>query len=257
MAFTETQNGDGSTEWINTQTGLTAVMWRPEQGGDAGIRDFVTLRDDFLGDLIGDEWTPLAGIDGQAVAPTITVANNGLVRLTSGDVGDTMANDGSQLSSALNWIPANGGLYMQARIKPVSSVANVCYNVGFTDTSALEMPITISGTTLTTNASDAAVFVFDTAQTNDLWHTQGVKANSDTAIANSGIAPAADTYTLLEIWIDTSGNATFKIDGGTAIQVANAVTASVPLTPTVAVVTRTTASKSLDVDYIEVVQRRL
>ncbi len=257
MAFTETQNSDGSTEFINTQTGLTAMKYRPEQGADDGIVDFVRLFDDFLGDAVDARWTPVVGIDAQAVTPTITQTNNGLVRLTSGNAGDTMANDGSQLNSGLNWIPANGGLYGAFRVKPVSGVATVCYNVGFTDTAALEMPITLSGTTLTTNASDAAVFVFDTAADNDYWHAQGVKGNTDTALTNTAVAPVADTYTLLEIYIDTSGTATFKIDGTLKATIANAVTPSVALTPTVAVTARTTSERSIDIDYIEVVQKRL
>lgn len=257
MAINEVQNDDGSASYIASLNSLDTMKLRPEQGPDMGIPAYVRLFDDFLGDVLADQWTPTVGIDGQAVTPTTTAANNGLVRLTSGDAGDTMANDGSQLASALNWVPANGGLYGAFRVKPVSGVATVCYNVGFTDTAALEMPITISGTTLTTNASDAAVFVFDTAQTNDFWHAQGVKANTDTAITNTAVAPTADTYTLMEIYIDISGHATFYIDGVLKASVANAVTPSVALTPVVAVTARTTSVRSIDVDYIEVAQKRL
>ena len=207
--------------------------------------------------LDANKWTALEGDDDIAAPPVVIAANNGLLTLVSGNAGDTFAHDGSQLSSQLNWIPANGGLSMTARIMPVTGVATVCYNVGFTDTIALEMPITLSTTTLTTNASDAAVFVYDTAATNDFWHIQGVKGNTDTALTNTSVLPVADTYTILRVDIDTSGTASFYIDGVLKGNIANAVTTSVALTPTIAVTARTTSSRVLYVDYVEVAQKRL
>lgn len=256
MTINQVQNDDGTSSFVDADTSREVAILRPGQGFDPGLATYVRLFDDFQGDVIADQWSAAQGSDGQgAVAAIVAGEHGGVVRLTSGDAGTGTAADGSVLTHALNWKASAGGLYMRARLRINTSVASVCVNVGFTDvlaTTTLEMPITISGTTLTTNASDAAVFVFDTAQTNDYWHTQGVKANSDTAIANTEVAPVADTYTTLEIFIDTSGTATFYIDGVLEGQVANAVTAATALTPVVAVETRTTAVKVVDVDYIEV-----
>lgn len=260
MPYNQSNSGNGNTNFISSVNGLYAAILRDEQGFDPGIAHFTGFFDDFGGDVLADQWSGAAGADAQAVAPAIVAGGlDGICRLTSGDAGDGTANDASVLTRALNYKASSGGLYMRARVKINTAVTNVCVNIGFTDvlaTTTLEMPITISGTTLTTNATDAAVFVFDTAQTNDLWHCQGVKNNSDTAISNSGTAPTADTYQIFEIFIDSSGNATFYIDGVLKGSVANAVTASVSLTPVIAVEARTTTSKVVDIDYIEVRAKR-
>lgn len=260
MSINEVQNSDGSLSHISASNSLDTLKLRPEQGPDLGYAAFTGFFDDFLGDVLADQWSGAAGADGQAVAPAILAGGlNGICRLTSGDAGDGTANDASILTHTLNYKASSGGLYMRTRLKINTAVTNVCVNVGFTDvlaTTTLEMPITISGTTLTTAATDAAVFVFDTAQTNDYWHAQGVKNNTDTAISNTSVAPAADTYTVLEVYIDNNGHAAFYIDGVLKASVANAVTTSVALTPVVAVEARTTTSKVVDIDYIEVRAKR-
>ena len=259
MAFNEVQNSDGSTSFVDAATSRDALRLYSDRGLDPGISTYCRWIDDFVGDLIADEWTPLAGIDSPAAAPAILTSGNcGIIAFTTGDAGDTFANDSSQLSSHLNWKASNGGLFVEARLKCVSSVANIGLNFGFTDTSALEMPITLSGTTLTTNASDAAVFVFDTAADTDVLNIQGVKANSDTALlaATGALAPTADTWFTLGVGIDSSGTASFYYNRAFVGQVANAVTTSVALTPTIGYVTRTTASKVLYCDYVIVSQLR-
>lgn len=215
----------------------------------------VVLEDDFLGDTLDTKYSGAKGADAQAVVPTINSQVNGVVRLTSGDVGDTFANDGSSLTHELNWKANQGNLMFQARIKPVSSVANVSYFIGFSDslaTGTLEAPFTLATTTFTSNATDAVGFVYDTAATTATWRCVGVKADTDATSINTSVVPVADTSAWLEIYVDSSGNATFYIDGESYGTIANAVTATVALTPIATVVTRTTASKSLDIDYLRV-----
>lgn len=261
MTIIQTQNTDGSASIIDN--GATSYREIQRLDGERGAytdpANFVSLEDDFLGDVIADQWSAAKGTDGQGVIATVVAgAANGVVRLTSGDT-TTVAESLSSLTHGLNWKAGNGGLYMKTRVKAVSSVADVSICVGFTDvlaTTTLEEPFSISGTTITSNATDAVCFVFDTAQTNDALHMQGVKNGTDTAISNSGVALSADEYVTLEIDVDSSGSATFYIDGVAYATVANAVTTTVALTPVVSIMARTTTSKSIDVDYIRVGQLR-
>lgn len=260
MSVSEVQNADGSLSFIENAASRELLRLRPDQGAYLGLATFSRFTDDFMGDVLDSRWSGAVGSDGAAVTPTINQQNGGVVRLTSGAAGDTMAHDGSSLTHGLNWKAGNGGLYFEARVKPVTSVANVCYNIGLTDTLAtttLEMPITLSTTTLTTNATDAAVFVFDTAATLVKFKAQGVKADTDTALADTAIAPVADTWIKLAIIIDNQGTAYFYINDALTNTVASCLTTTVALTPVIAITARTTTSKSLDVDYVRMAQIRV
>lgn len=254
-------NRDGASSFVHRQTGKTALRMGTHRGPMLGHRDFATFFDDFMGDVLQDPWSGAKGSDAEGVVPTIvtTAAPGGLVRLTTGDAGTGTAADASSLTQSMHWRASNGGLYMEARLKINTAVTNICLNVGFTDVRAtvtLEMPFTISGTTITSAASDAVCFVFDTAQTNDFFHLQGVKADTDTALLNSGVAPVADTFIVLGIEIDTAGTAKFYIDDMLYGTVANAVTTSTSMTPIIAAEARTTTSKVVDIDYVFISQYR-
>lgn len=250
-------DASGNAAFRSNDVNLDVLNLTKEIGAFVDPENFVVFSDHFLGDVLADQWSGAKGTDAQAVVPTITAANGGWVRLTSGDT-TTVAESLSSLTLGLNWKASNGGLYLKTKIKPVSSVADVSYFVGFTDvlaTTTLEDPMSLSGTTLTTNATNAVGFLFDTAATNDYWHCQGVKADTDTALSNTGVGPSADTEQVLEIFVDSSGGAIFKIDGAVKATVANCVTASVALTPIICVMARTTTSKSIDADYVLVGSR--
>ncbi len=223
------------------------------------MHDVVVWQDDFLGDLVKDEYTLLSGSDAQALDPVISAAKNGVLRLTCGDdATTTMAVNGSQLAMALNWDAsvANSSLFMEARIK-VSAITNIVFFVGFTDSLSLEMPFTISGTTVTSNATDAVGFVFDTNQTTDRFYAVGVDTNTDATAQLLDTAPVAATWIRLGVRLWDDGEAEFYIDGvkkGTTMTAA--ATPTVDLTPTIAVFSETTTSHTLDVDYITVSMAR-
>jgi hypothetical protein len=239
-----TARDDGS-QFIDSKSGRSLLTLSPTRGTGFNAAQYIRFYDDFLGDVIADQWNGTAGATG--TVPTISTSlANGQVRLSTATTNDT-----SVLALEVQFLPSNGNIYMEARVS-LASITNVCVNIGFTDTKANEIPITISGTTITTNASDAAVLVFDTAQTNDFWHIQGVKANEDTAIFNTGIAPVGGAMAVYGIEIDTAGHATFFINGQQVGVVANAVTPSVRLTPVIAQVARSAAAKNVDVDYVVV-----
>jgi hypothetical protein len=218
---------------------------------------YVRLFDDFLGDVISDQWSAAQGTDGQgAIAAVVAGAAGGAVRLTSGDTV-TVAESLSSLTHALNWKANQGGLVFEARVTPVSSVANVAYFIGLTDTLAtttLEEPATLATATITYVAADAVGFLYDTGATTDVFYGVAVKATAGTAFANAvvGALPVAGTAITFRIELSATGAASFYADGVLLGTIAAAVTATVALTPIVSVMARTTTVKSIDVDYIEV-----
>ena len=119
-----------------------------------------------------------------------------------------------------------------------------------------ENPIEVSGTTITSSASDAVGFMYDTAATSDIWYIQGVKGDVDTPLTaasingDSTLAPTAGTYNEFRIEVSTDGDASFYIDGAFCGRVTDCVTPTVLLTPIVLVEARTTAAQTVYVDYM-------
>lgn len=216
--------------------------------------------DDFLGDVVADEWNYVEGTDTPTADGAIVEDVNGVFRLTGGDSAGTYAADGSALTQALNWKASQGNLKVMARFK-LSSIAAVRFFFGFTDQKAIEGPIYSAGSanTLTSDASDAVGVMFDTAMTDDNFWLVGVKANTDATAQNTLVAPVAGTYETWEVELDTSGNAKFYRNGrsiGTVMS--NAVTAATALTPFIGLAPQTaTAGKTCDVDYINVSANRV
>lgn len=240
----------------NIITAADGIRWRRLEND----RNKPLIFDDFLGDLIADEWALASGSDAQALDPVINAALNGTVRLTSGNVGGgDDAVDSSVLTHGLNWQADQGNLIMQARVK-VDVITNVALFVGFTDViGTAEVPIhsAASGDTVTDNAANAAGVMFDTAMATDKFGLIGTKAGTQTAFQDSTIAPVAATYDVIRVEIDSVGAIRAYINGVAAgAAVAAGITATTPLTPVLSIMGRTTASPVLDADYIMVQQDR-
>jgi len=217
---------------------------------------YVRLFDDFLGDVIADQWSATQGTDGQGAIAAVNSQAGGAIRLTCGDT-TVVSESLSSLTHALNWKASQGGLSMEVKVTPVSSVANVAYFIGFTDvlsTTTLEEPATLTTATITYVADDAVGFLYDTAATTDVFYGVGVKATTGIAFANVvvGAAPVAGTAIVFKIEVSTAGTASYYVNGTLRGTLANAVTTTVALTPVVTVMARTTTVKSIDIDYIDV-----
>lgn len=220
----------------------------------------VVLFDDFLGDVVADQWNFVEGTDSATSAAAILSGGiGGVLRLTTGDAGTGYAADAEQMNSELQWQASNGGLFIEVRAK--LSAITTCYAfIGFTDVLTLEAPIVsaASANTLTTNASDAVGFMFDTNMTDDNWWLVGVAGDTDATAQDTGYAPVADTYAKFRIEIDDEGSATFFYNGkqiGT--KMTGALTAATDLTPVIAVSKLSvTASMTMDIDYIAVGMNR-
>lgn len=231
-----------------------------------GPQRVVSLFDDFEGGgqaystTVVDGWRSRVGSDGQIVAFTRTEALEGTAVGVIGDTTASMAVSGVQLDRGLNWKANQGNLVFEARVKQ-SAIETVAVFIGFTDqTAALEMPIhsAASANTITTNATDAVGFFFDTSMDDDNWWLAGVANGTDATHEDTEIAPVADTYAVFRIELSTTGVATFYYNGtqvGSAMT--GAVTATVALTPVIAGFNRTTTgTPSITVDYVYVSANR-
>jgi len=223
----------------------------------------VAIFDDFAGiNTVAPNvsmWSMLEGTDSATSAEVQSAAKGGVLLMTTGDAGTGFAADACQMVNGLHWYAENGGLRIQARVK-LSAITTCTAFIGFTDLAAtLEQSILYAtGTTYTTNASDACGFLFDTASTADKWCLTGVAADVDATMEELTVAPVADTYETFAVELSTAGAATFFRNGA---QVGNvmtgAVTPSVALTPTIYVSKLSVAaSMTMSVDYINVSMRR-
>lgn len=216
------------------------------------------LSDNFVGGTLSSQWATQVGSDAQCVAAAhLSTGKSGIVRLTAGDdATGTMAVNGSLMyGTGRNWYANAGGLVFEAKVL-MSSVSSVAAFIGLSDqNSALEMPIDYTGATLVTTATDAVGFVFDTAggDSSSQIHMAGVANDVDATAQTHKAGLSISVWRTLRIEIDTSGNAVFRVDGVQAGKVmAGAVTPTVALAPTFAIFSRTTATKSLDVDWVVV-----
>lgn len=234
----------------NSSGTVTTRIWRPTTSQ-------INMTDDFDGAVISTGWThPTKGSDGATADFAILADVGGKVRGTTGaGAGGSMAANGIQLNRALSWKANQGGLSLEARIQ-VSAITNISFFVGFTDqVASLEAPIisASSADTITTNATDAVGFMFDTNMATDNIWLVGVANDVDATAQNSAIAPVAATYITLRVELTSAGVATFFINNirtGTAMT--GAVTPTIALTPVVTVFTTTAASATMDIDYINV-----
>lgn len=222
----------------------------------------VALWDDFESGLNTGRWLLTEGTDSATSAAAILAGGiGGVLRMTTGDAGTGIAADGNQLTqNQLMWQASNGNLVMEAKVK--LSAITTCYAfVGFTDqVAALEAPVisAASANTITTNASDAVGFMFDTNMSTDDWWLVGVAGNTDATHQDTTYAPVADTYETFRVELTTGGAARFFRNGlQVGTQMSGAITAATDLTPCIFVSKLSVAaSMTMDIDYVHVAMDR-
>jgi hypothetical protein len=220
--------------------------------------------DDFIYQAIAETDTPWIlnkGSDGQAADPAISAAERGVIRLTTGNNSGDTADDASQIVCAIPVQADSGSLVVEARLKINTAITGVSVNFGLTDSTDLEEPFTIATTTVTSVATDAACFVYDDGATAKQWFACAVDSDVDdtgNAALGASVAPVADTYQRLRIEVSTDGNTiNFYVDG-TLVKTltGGGITPNTNLYATVVANSTTTASKTVDVDYIYVSHNR-
>jgi hypothetical protein len=220
--------------------------------------DKVVLLDDFLGDVVADQWNNVEGAGGNTDAAIVPGAIGGVLRLASGATG-VKATDMVGVTHTLGWKAINGGLAYQIRFKPNTAIVNRYIFIGLTDILTVEAPITLSGTTFTAAADDAVGVLFDVDATTDTYRLVGVNATVKTTF-DTGLVPVIDQYETWRIEVTKAGLVSFFRNGlavntGTTQITANVGT-SIVLTPCVYASVNSAASKTLDVDYIHVSMNR-
>lgn len=210
------------------------------------------MSDDFKGPALDARYVTAKGNDDVAALPALVSGSHlGEVALVSGNAGTGIAADGVALAGpAAVWEAEEGQISFGVKAK-LSAITTVWMFIGFTDTlpsDTLEEPVSLNGTTYTTNATDAVGFLFDTAATTDTLRAVGVKDDTDATHVDTAVAPVADTYAEYKVVIETDGSAKLYFNGTLKATIADAVSPGVDLVPIVAVCARATDSRTLTVD---------
>lgn len=227
-----------------------------------GAPDTVAVFDDFLGDLVGDEWIVGSSDTGQTgtgvLATSAVSATNGVFRLTSSASStQTPAGGAQSINTPPNWKANQGRVRFAARVKIADLAKNNVY-VGLTDTGGTELAVYDTGGGVITPAGDYVGFLKGGgagATGNSLtWRAVAGKAGTD-QIATTGVTPTANVYDVLEVELPGSdgGVANFYINGKPVAQFTSAaVTPTVALAGGVWRANTEAAADAVDVDYINI-----
>jgi hypothetical protein len=249
-----------------------------------GSPDTVAIFDDFLGDLVGDEWAAVEGSDTGTNAGIVT-GTNGVYRITD---SVTVAGTGPDvrvgaLTQGLmkQWkadmgkgsMKSDRRLRLTARVKLESVTRTVDGGrthafIGFSDSGGGEFPVFDTGAGMISQAADAVGFVFSPGGDTG-WSCVAAKSvagdsGDQLVVAGSSYGPSANTYTTLEVEIrsglsDSGSSAFFFVDGKPVGRIASPVASNVALTPWIGAAGQDTgdaAGKFFDIDYINVAGSR-
>lgn len=244
-----------------------------------GAPDTVAIFDDFLGDVVADQWAHVEGDTG-ASGGILANQTNGVYRINLSATGAmTPAGVAALTSGTLNWKanqgPGNtsGRLRMGCRIKIPNVQAHGTGTgigsvfVGFTDLATAEMPIYDTGnaTGPISPASNAVGFIWgprgDTG-----WvgvSAKGTAGDSgDQSVVLSGTNPVDNRWQVLEVEVsrgigDTGGTATFFVNGVAKGRIVSPIATITAMTPSVALIgltadADTSDANQVDIDWINV-----
>lgn len=215
---------------------------------------YVTFFDDFTGKTLAGTWNANVGSDGSAAAALHADQNGGAVRLTTGAGSThTEAVNGSGIVANRNFLVSNGGLVCEWRAGKISALTSQSIYLGLTDADTLLAPFTITGTTVTANATNAAGFVEDAAATGGSAKLNAVAVNAGGSgqSVNLGIDVDTAAFHLYRVEIDALGNAMYYVDGAWVATIALAVATTSLLAPALNMFSEaTTGSQTIDADYV-------
>lgn len=221
----------------------------------------VAIFDDFLGDVVADEWNYAEGDTGY-LGGVVANATGGVYRITTSTTAAGAPASVAALNGGVvyNWKPNQGNLHMVARVK--LSALNGGHNVfvGLTDTGVAEMPLHDTGApTLISTATNAVGWLIGGAAasiTAGKWTGVGVNADTNASTV-TGDTPTANVYDVLEIWGNEAGDAfEFYQNGVKKGALSSPVLSTRALVPTVAGFARDTGGWTIDTDYLNVSANR-
>jgi len=225
--------------------------------------DTVSYFDDFLGDVVADQWNYTEGDTGNSGA-VLANGTGGIYRLTISETAATAPSGYAQINHGafFQWRPKQGNLRMTARVKLSALPSGENVFIGLTDTGAGEMPLRDTGAGVVAAATNAIGF-FRGGQASAAtgWALTSVNAaTARTPVA--GDAPTANVYDVLEFEIgDTGGGGDGKIarfyqNGVLKGAISDPVLATRALVPIIAAFTSDTGGFSVDTDYLNVSANR-
>lgn len=242
-----------------------------------GSHQTVALFDDFLGDLIADEWA-LVKTDTGIPTPAIANITNGVLRLSGSETQPVTAAAGAVgLTQGLfkQWKADMGGrkggrLRLSARVKNsvVSATAEagrVHMFVGFSDSGGDEFPAYDTGAGVISAAADLVGLLYAPSSTDASTTWKGVSAKStagdsgDQQVIPSTVAtPVSNVYNTLEVEVvngpsDTGGAAHFWVDGRKIGTINSPVGSGIALTPWIGAWMQDTGlATQFDIDYVAI-----
>jgi len=239
-----------------------------------GAHNTVAFFDDFLGDLLRDEWAVVTGDTGTVSTRALTTASGGVFRILNENTPLALNGENHALTMGLfkNW-KANaapngrdGRLRMSARVKMESVATDKRMNVfiGFSDSGGAEMPAYDTGGGVISNAADVVGFLFGAGGTTTAWQLVSAKStagDSGDQLVASGVSPADNVWQTFEVEIaanpgDTGGQAHFWINGIKRGVINSPIGSAIALTPWIGMFQQDTGQRFLDVDYVNLSQLR-
>jgi len=248
------------------------------KGGGAQRMDFADFEsprarfaifDDFLAAAIDttNNWIVFNG-GGTSAASAVTVtAPEGKVNMTSGTAGTAGVADATVMSLILlakGSLVSLGKTVMEARVS-TSAITGATICVGLSDKlasgSAEAVLHTVKSEAIADDGltvSNAACFVQDSEATDvDGWYCTSENAGTIASVATaadvlSGVTAVVDTYTILRMEVDATGDIRYYIDGVLVHTETTAVATTSLLIPYIAVTAEdgTPVSTVLSIDYV-------
>jgi len=204
-----------------------------------GNPEYNSWWDDFHGDGLDARYAATVGTGTEVIG--VTAAVNGTMTLTTG----ASASDSAGQALGLHWNGDNG-VYFAAKLR-VSSVATMKFEIGLTDDagSTDEATGAVNDKALETfAATDCAVFVFDT--NDDTALTFRSNGGTTDGNADSVYTVVGGTDFIVEILV--SGNSAAGYVNGQHVGNGN-IEGGNALTPWAFIMTRTTATRTMTVDW--------
>lgn len=220
----------------------------------------VAFFDDFLGDVIADQWNQASGDTGHTTI-AVQAATNGIARMHLSSTAAKTAAAYSVLNHGLfpQWKAKQGNLRMSVRVK-IDNEDGANVFIGFADTGAAQMVIRDTGDdglVPLSAASNCVGWLYSGGDGSPSGAWRGVACNADTvATPISGAAPVNNVYTVLEFELGDTGAggdgkvARFFQDGVFKGSITSPVLATRVMTPVVSAFASEDTGNLVDIDYI-------
>ena len=215
----------------------------------------VVVYEDFVGKAIDTSSATFYPITADAGCTATITAPHCLTLTKDAD------NEGVNVSSGADWY----GMYNAAcecRVR-LDDVSATLFSFGFTDGTD-QPPFSLSGTSLTSTATDAVMFIYDYDATTKTWRGVSVNGDTDGTIIDSGHTEADGSFATLRIELHGDSDAvsaTFYLNSnGRSIDPENdwigdqaaAVTPDTALYVTACLEGRDSGTDTVDIDYIKI-----